>query len=75
MSSTILSDDTLFNGGNVDKEIIKDGNKTYISDELNYSPWYFFGTRLSEVDIKLIYKDTKEGKIILRRMKEDGFQY
>lgn len=58
-----------------DKEFIKDGNKTYISEELNYSPWYFFGTRLSEADIKLVYGNTKGGKIILKRMKEDGYKY
>lgn len=58
-----------------DKEIIKDGNKIYVSEELNYSPWYFYGTRLSEADIKLVYGNTKEGKIILKRMKEDGYKY
>ena len=58
-----------------DKEIIKDKNKTYISDEINSSNWFFFGTRLTENDIKLLLGESKKCRIILRRMKEDGYKY
>ena len=58
-----------------DKEIIRYGGKEYVGEISNYSPWYFFGDRLSIEEVKELSKHNKRLNILVSNMEYNKIPY
>ena len=58
-----------------DKEYVVDDEKTYDGKKSNYSRWIFFGKRYSLDEIKAIYGNNPDYRILISNMEVNGYNY
>lgn len=58
-----------------DKEFVVDGKKSYEGEITNYSNWIYFGKRLSLNEVKRLYGNHPDYRILIRNMENNNYQY
>lgn len=58
-----------------DKEFVVDGKKSYEGEITNYSNWIYFGKRLSLNEVKRLYGNNPDYRILIRNMENNNYQY
>lgn len=58
-----------------DKEFVVDGEKSFGGEKSNFSKWIFLGKRLSLDEVKALYGNNPDYRILISNMEENGYQY
>lgn len=58
-----------------DKEIVVDGEKSYDGEKSNYSNWIYFGKRMSLAQIKELYGEDPDYRILISNMEINNYEY
>ena len=58
-----------------DKEFVIDGEKTYDGKTSNYSNWIYFGKRMSLAQIKELYGNNPDYRILISNMENNNYEY
>lgn len=58
-----------------DKEFVIDGNKSYDGETSNYSNWIYFGRRMSLEQVKELYGNNPDYRILISNMENNNYEY
>lgn len=58
-----------------DKEFVVDGDKSYSGEKSNYSNWIYFGRRLSLEQVKELYGNNPDYRILISNMENNDYKY
>lgn len=58
-----------------DKEFVVDGEKSYDGETSNYSNWIYFGKRMSLEQVKKLYGNNPDYRILISNMECNNYQY